>query len=145
MSSSYGFLAVAVGLSLIGLGYGCGFVAYWLLTRAQKTDKTILTFTQKASFTLIYGGMFFVFLGFLYLMGITRWSPDFSALFVGLVLIAVGCFFLMAYLPFVAEKWEASISIFAQKASFALIIGGLILTILFFLNSMNLIPWWSSA
>lgn len=65
-----------------------------------------------------------------------------SALLVGLALIAAGCFFLMFYLPFVAKKWEASISIFAQKASFALVIGGLILTILHFLNLMKLLPWW---
>ena len=66
-----------------------------------------------------------------------------SALPVGLFLIAVGCFFLMGYLPFIAQKWEASVSIFAQKASFALIIGGLILIILLFLNLMEVIPWWS--
>lgn len=65
-----------------------------------------------------------------------------SALHVGLALIAIGCFFLFFYLPFVANKWEASISIFAQKASFALIIGGLILTFLHFLYFMELIPWW---
>jgi hypothetical protein len=75
--------------------------------------------------------------GFLYLI-----EDASSALLVGLILIAFGCIFLMFYLPFAAEKWEASISIYAQKASFALIIGGLILTILHFLNLMKLLPWW---
>lgn len=63
-----------------------------------------------------------------------------SALCIGLALIATGCFFLFFYLPFVAERWEASISIFAQKASFALVIGGLILIFLHFLYFMELIP-----
>jgi hypothetical protein len=63
-----------------------------------------------------------------------------SALYVGLALIAAGCSFLFFYLPFVAERWEASISIFAQKASFALVIGGLILIFLHFLYFMELIP-----
>ena len=65
----------------------------------------------------------------------------FSALCVGLVLIFAGFFLLGVLLPIVAKKWEASISIFAQKASFALVIGGLILIFLHFLYLMELIPW----
>ena len=141
MNSLYGFLAVFVGLFQICLGYG--FAAYWLPTRAKETGKPVFAFAQKASVALIYGGMFLVYLGFLYLMEATRWRPDFSALFVGLALIVIGYIFLVVYLPFAAKNWDASISIFAQKASFALIIGGLILTVLYFLNLMKLMPWWS--
>jgi len=140
MNSLYGFLAVGVGLFQVCLGYG--FVAYWLPTRAEKTDKNIFVFAQKASIVLIFGGLFFVFLGFLYLMEV-QLRLHFSALFVGLALIAIGYIFLSIYLPFATKKWDTSISIFAQKASFALIIGGLILTILYFLNLMQLMPWWS--
>jgi len=123
---------------------------YWSLkrvrsTKKEKTDNTIFVFVQKISVALIFGGMLLVFLGCLYLMDVTSWPLHLSALSVGLALIAVGCFFLVGYLPFVADKWEASVSIFAQKGSFALIIGGLILVILLFLNLMNVIPWWSFA
>lgn len=136
MISLYGFLAVGIGLFQVCLG--CGFVAYSLYTRTKETGKTMFAIAQKASVALIFGGIVFVFLGFLYLMEV-----HFSALFVGLFLIVIGYVFLAVYLPFAARKWDVSINIFAQKASLALIIGGLILTILYFLNLMQLVPWWS--
>jgi len=63
-----------------------------------------------------------------------------SALNVGLALIVAGFTLLGIVLPFVAKKWEVSTSIFAQRASFVLVIGGLILVFLHFLHLMELIP-----
>jgi hypothetical protein len=61
----------------------------------------------------------------------------YSALNVGLGLIVVGLISL-GMLAFVCKKWEVSISIYSQRASIALIIGGLILIVLHFLYLMGL-------
>lgn len=131
-----GFLEIAIGL--IQICFVCVFLVYWLRTRGKKTDEVISVLGQKVINALLFGGTFFVFLGFMYFIETTV-----SALSIGLTLIAVGCFFLLIYLPFVGAKWEATINMFAHRASFTLIIGGLILTILHFLNLMKLLPWWS--
>lgn len=141
MDTSFGFLAIIAGFIQIFSGFG--FIVW--LTRTRETNRAPSVLAQRAALALLLGGMFFVFLGFMYLMEVKLWYPQFSALSVGLALIAIGCILLLAYIPFAAKNWEASISILAQKASFTLIIGGLVLAILYFLNVMKLLPWWSSV